>query len=98
MLHVFLDKTVHLFKWLMRHDQFEDQIFALQDLTIVYSNLELTTWPPANQIARNVSPDCTLNRVEHTLPCSKKLRAHFAVRRRQDGSDIRAQEREGHAA
>ena len=40
----------------------------------------------------------TLNRVEHTLSCFKFLRAHFAVRRRQDSSDSRAQEREGHAA
>ena len=28
----------------------------------------------------------------------KSRRAHFAVRRRQDSSDSRAQEREGHAA
>ena len=70
-------------------------IVSCADFTCI---LELTTWPPANRIAWNVSPDGTLNRLEHTLPCSKFLRAHFAVRRRQDSSDSWAQEREGHAA
>ena len=48
------------------------------------------TWPPANQIARNVSPDGALNRVKHTLPCVKFLIA-------QQSSDSRAQEHEGQA-
>ena len=43
-----------------------------------------------------MSPAGVLNRVEHTLLCSKFLRAHFAVHRQQDNSDSRAQEREGH--
>ena len=48
------------------------------------------TCPPANQIARNVSPDGALNRVKHTLPCVKFLNA-------RQSSDSWAQEREGHA-
>ena len=42
-----------------------------------------------------MSPDGALNHVEHTLPCLKFLRAHFAMRRRQDNSDSQAQE-QGH--
>ena len=53
-------------------------------------------WPLANQIARNMSPDSALDHLEHILPCFKFLRAHFAVRRRQDNSDSRAHEREDH--
>ena len=44
-----------------------------------------------------MSPDGVLNCLEHTLPCSEFLRAHFAVCRRQDNSDSQAQEHEGHA-
>ena len=44
-----------------------------------------------------MSPDGTLYRIEHTLPCSKFFRAHFAVRRWQDSGDSQAQEHEGHA-
>ena len=43
-----------------------------------------------------MSPDSALNRIEHTLLCSKFPRAHFAVHRQQDNSDSRAQERESH--
>ena len=46
-------------------------------------------WPPANQIARNVSPDGVLNRVKHTLPCVKFLNV-------RQSSDSRAQECEDH--
>ena len=44
-----------------------------------------------------MSPDGALNHVEHTLPCSMFLRAHFAMCRRQDNSDSWTQEYEGHA-
>ena len=43
-----------------------------------------------------MSPDGALNRLEHTLPCSKFLKAHFAVHWQQDNSGSWAQEREGH--
>ena len=54
------------------------------------TDLEHITWPPANQIAWNVSPDGALNRVKHTLPCVKFLNA-------RQSSNSRAQEHEGHA-
>ena len=43
-----------------------------------------------------MSPDGVLNCLEHTLLCSKFLKAHFVVRWWQDNSDSWAQEREGH--
>ena len=43
-----------------------------------------------------MSPDGALNHSEHTLSCSKFLKAHFAVRWQQDNSDSWAQERESH--
>ena len=43
-----------------------------------------------------MSSDRALNRLEHTLLCSKFLREHFAIRRWQDNSDSQAQERKGH--
>ena len=44
---------------------------------------------PANQIARNMSPDGALNHVKDTLPCIKFLNA-------RQSSDSRAQECKGH--
>ena len=58
--------------------------------TYNYNNLVHITWPPANQTARNVSPDIALNHVKHTLPCVKFLNA-------RQSSDSQAQEREKHA-
>ena len=43
------------------------------------------------------APDGTLNHVEHTLPCSKFLRAHvLCMHRRQDNSNSQAEECKGH--
>ena len=51
-------------------------------------------WPPANQITQNLSSDSALNCLVHTLSCSKFLRAHFLMRKRQNNSDSWAQEPE----
>ena len=43
-----------------------------------------------------MTPDGALNHLEHTLPCSKFPRAHFAVRRQQDNSGSQKQEHKGY--
>ena len=72
-------------KWIIRKQRY---IYMYVYMYIMYYLVHIT-WPPANQIAWNVSPDSALNRVKHTLPCVKFLNA-------RQSSDSRAQEREGH--
>ena len=52
-------------------------------------NLVHITWPPANRIAQNMSPDGALNHIKHTLPCVKFFNAHYLVAKQQWQLDTR---------